>query len=481
MAIIELSGSVLGLSFVHADLSGKFALVGAAAGKGTLRYGPKQRVLMDVEGLTGEIPNTDTGGVWSPIDAGKVIDGQVPTWDAALKKFVYKTPAGGGGGGSGVSSFNGRTGAVVPASGDYAVADVTGAAPLANPTFTGDPKAPTASPGDNDTSIATTAFVAAAASGLAPLASPTFTGDPKAPTPSAGDNDTSIATTAFVAAGFAPIASPTFTGDPKAPTPGAGDNDTSIATTAFVTAAVNAAVVGGIGSIPYFPMFDPDKPQGSPSAKDDEFDDSTGMSGAVNGLNARWSWVNQGGASVSFLNNKLYMTFPATTGDQWRWLAQTLPSTPYRIVARLSLGNTKLATGSRVGLGIRDGATSHIIVAGYNLINTGMSEGVSVASTATGGPTDRLVNANRAFGAFDLFVAITDDGTNLTVHFSRDGVGWVQAYTETRATQVVSPSQILIGGDVNNASAASLDLIVEFFRVLGSTAVPGGMRNILIA
>lgn len=32
----------------------------------------------------------------------------------------------------------------------------------------------------------------------APLASPVFTGDPKAPTPAAGDNDTSIATTAFV-------------------------------------------------------------------------------------------------------------------------------------------------------------------------------------------------------------------------------------------------------------------------------------------
>jgi hypothetical protein len=37
-------------------------------------------------------------------------------------------------------------------------------APLASPTFTGDPKAPTASPGDNDTSIATTAFVTAALS-----------------------------------------------------------------------------------------------------------------------------------------------------------------------------------------------------------------------------------------------------------------------------------------------------------------------------
>lgn len=36
--------------------------------------------------------------------------------------------------------------------------------------------------------------------GYAPLASPVFTGNPTAPTPSAGDNDTSLATTAFVTA-----------------------------------------------------------------------------------------------------------------------------------------------------------------------------------------------------------------------------------------------------------------------------------------
>jgi len=59
----------------------------------------------------------------------------------------------------GVTSWNGRTGIVVPATGDYGVADVTGAAPIASPTFTGDPKAPTPTLTDNDTSIATTAFV----------------------------------------------------------------------------------------------------------------------------------------------------------------------------------------------------------------------------------------------------------------------------------------------------------------------------------
>lgn len=106
-------------------------------------------------------------------------------------------------------------------------------APLVSPVFTGDPRAPTPATSDNDTSIATTAFVKA--QGYASLDSPTLTGDPKAPTPSTGDNDTSIATTAFVKAqSYAPTASPTFTGDPKAPTPSAGDNDTSIATTAFV-------------------------------------------------------------------------------------------------------------------------------------------------------------------------------------------------------------------------------------------------------
>lgn len=41
----------------------------------------------------------------------------------------------------------------------------------------------------------------------ADLASPTFTGDPKAPTPTAGDNDTSIATTAFVQAVVRPYKS----------------------------------------------------------------------------------------------------------------------------------------------------------------------------------------------------------------------------------------------------------------------------------
>ena len=149
---------------------------------------------------------------------------------------------------------------------------------LASPAFTGNPKAPTPAPGDNDTSLATTAFVQNAIAALvasapgtldtlnelatalgddpnfattmtnalaakAPLASPGFSGSPTAPTPGAADNSTRLATTAFIVtalAAYAKLASPTFTGTPAAPTPVTTDNSTTLATTAFVQALLSA-------------------------------------------------------------------------------------------------------------------------------------------------------------------------------------------------------------------------------------------------
>jgi hypothetical protein len=78
------------------------------------------------------------------------------------------TPAqyvGGGGGGS-VASVFGRSGAVVATTGDYTVAQVTGAAPIASPALTGTPTAPTQVKGDTSTEIATDAFAAIAAASV---------------------------------------------------------------------------------------------------------------------------------------------------------------------------------------------------------------------------------------------------------------------------------------------------------------------------
>ena len=74
-------------------------------------------------------------------------------------------------------------------------------------------------------------------SAYALINSQTFTGTPRVPTPTTGDNSTLIANTAFVqntVANYAPIYSPTLTGVPAAPTATTGTNTTQIATTAFV-------------------------------------------------------------------------------------------------------------------------------------------------------------------------------------------------------------------------------------------------------
>lgn len=175
----------------------------------------------------------------------------------------------------------GSAGTAVQASrADHIHPSDTSRAPLNSPAFTGNPTAPTPTAGDNDTSIATTAFVTAAvaAGGGVSLSSANPIMDGVAApgvgtTAARGDHvhptDTSraptsagtAAGTSFTPAGAiaatdvqaalveldtekAPLASPAFTGNPTAPTPATVDNDTSIATTAFVQAVVAAQPAG---------------------------------------------------------------------------------------------------------------------------------------------------------------------------------------------------------------------------------------------
>ena len=86
--------------------------------------------------------------------------------------------------------------------------DLTIYAPLASPTLTGVPAAPTASANTSTTQVATTAFVMTEVGDYAPLASPTLTGTPAAPTAAADTNTTQIATTAYVQTEIGALAGP---------------------------------------------------------------------------------------------------------------------------------------------------------------------------------------------------------------------------------------------------------------------------------
>ncbi|HFI6700145.1 TPA: phage tail protein [Escherichia coli] len=114
-----------------------------------------------------------------------------------------------------------------------------------NPTFTGEPKAPTPAAGNNTTRIATTEFVQAAITALINGAPATL--DTLKEIAAAINNDPKFSTTINNALALkAPLSSPALTGTPTAPTAAQSVNNTQIATTAFV----KSAIAGVVGSAP---------------------------------------------------------------------------------------------------------------------------------------------------------------------------------------------------------------------------------------
>ena len=148
-------------------------------------------------------------------------------------------------------------------------ANLTPYATKVSPAFEGTPTAPTPNVGDNSTKIATTKFVAERSpvlsvntqtgsvvlavgdiAGAAPLANPIFTGQPQLLTdPPRGDSSRWIATTAWVgniAANLSPKIDPTFIGTVTIPNPADNSNGAIAATTAWVRGRI------AVANVPYW-------------------------------------------------------------------------------------------------------------------------------------------------------------------------------------------------------------------------------------
>ena len=115
--------------------------------------------------LTGDV-TTSAGGLTTTIGAGKVTNSMLAGSIDLTSKVTGALPvANGGTGAATLTGYIKGTGTTaMTASASIPVADVLGAAPLASPTFTGIPAAPTATAGTNTTQLATTAFVTSAVS-----------------------------------------------------------------------------------------------------------------------------------------------------------------------------------------------------------------------------------------------------------------------------------------------------------------------------
>lgn len=119
---------------------------------------------INVEGVA-ILPQLTTWQTQATYNTGNVVSYQGTFYTSLVNSNQGNTPAQGSfwtsGGLSSVTSVFGRVGAVTAGNGDYTVSQVTGAAPLLSPTFTGIPIVPTAAFGTNTGQAASTAFVLA--------------------------------------------------------------------------------------------------------------------------------------------------------------------------------------------------------------------------------------------------------------------------------------------------------------------------------
>lgn len=346
-------------------------------------------------------------------------------------------------------------------------------APLDSPAFTGNPTVPTQSPGNNTTRAASTAFAAAAVaveagvrqsadtaldgrlttaeSGKAPINDPVFTGDPRVPTPSGFDNDTSIANTQWVSQRLAGTASSAELGAEQSARIAADAlaaralSPTAVKTGAYTAAANEYVPIDTtLGAVPVT----------LPSASADQSRIGVkhviqGGTNAVTIASGGSDVFNKAGGATSFtlplLAQAVLLQYKASTGI-WYVQADDVP-----------LSQLDLRYAGR-GMLYGDGSDGDVTVTGTVTLTRDMQYG------------NLIVNGTLNTGCFRVHVrgALTGAGTITWTGSAGPGTGGVP----TTAGGFYHPATASTGGDGGTGAGAATD--PGFARQTGGTGGAGG-------
>lgn len=212
---------------------------------------------------------------------------------------------------------------------------------------------------------------------------------------------------------------------------------------------------GRLYNDPIFGINPGDRPPLAPSTYDDEFEDAS--------IDSKWSWLNQGTATISEALGYSVLTAPGTSGDQVRGRIQAAPSTSTAFTMSAKMRTAALN---------QNFVNSGIIV--YNsgngrLISCSIDQGggwrVSRWNSASSFSAD-IIGANTGVSQIPEYFRIVFDGsTTFSFYFSRDGQSWIKhATTETLAAFISSFTSIGFYCDMNNTSYTAI-ADISWFRV----------------
>lgn len=157
-----------------------------------------------------------------------------------------------------------------------------------------------------------------------------------------------------------------------------------------------------------------------------------------------WSWVNQGSATLDSSKGYHVLYCPQGSGG-YRLRVRNQPSTPYTITALIErLEGDPAAAQHGFGIGFRDSVSGKMHLA--LMFNAG---GFYTASTLFAGTAPSDFHSHLALPRFDtasqIWIQITNDGTNRTVAVSRNGRTW-RTISSSAFDTYFTPDQVFFFG-----------------------------------
>lgn len=168
-------------------------------------------------------------------------------------------------------------------------------------------------------------------------------------------------------------------------------------------------------------------------------------------IDGDFSWVNQGGASVSTTNGGIYLNGPAGAGNNVRLRVKSAPPTPYNIDAAF-LMNSYPIDNTCAGLLFRNSGAA--TVAMIRLVHVAADGGFVVyVSKWTNSTTfsANYVGPLRWPTPSLIYFRITDDGANRISYISSNGQNWIQVHSVGR-TDFLTADQVGFGVESFNAT-----------------------------
>jgi len=172
-----------------------------------------------------------------------------------------------------------------------------------------------------------------------------------------------------------------------------------------------------------------------------------GTDGSTILTSSDFTWVNQGTTVVTDQGGTVAMRLPTSSGENVRVQKRAAPSTPYSLVAAVRVLAFREGIPS-VGIGFRESSTGELVVLAFS--NDGTQENRFIvykfnsATSFSAAYSGLGTSTHCLFIASEVWLKITDNGTNLIFYASPDGVEWAQLFSISRTDFMAGgPDEIL--------------------------------------